>query len=130
MAKKPSTDAIITKYFLPPYISPPNIRNPIPPVSLAVIKITTVRNSSGRVTNGACRNVSFRLIVYCSTEMPKLTAASPIQTCGLPGKKKSMAVMFQLAISQTWCQRNNSGTVNKIKTPPTTPRVPIFISGF
>ncbi|HSA12401.1 MAG TPA: hypothetical protein P5205_18745 [Candidatus Paceibacterota bacterium] len=34
--------------------------------------------------------------------------------------KKSIAVLFQAAISQGWCQRNNSGRIRMKNTTPTT----------
>ena len=78
-------------------------------------RITAVRSSNGHITVGACRNLIFRLRVYCSKEIAKLTAASPIQTCGLPGKKNSSRELFQEAISQGWCQRNNNGMASTKK---------------
>ena len=74
-----------------------------------------MRKSSGHITEGACRNLIFRLSVYCSMEIAKLTAASPIQSGGLPGKKNSTAEVFHVAISQAWCQRNNSGMASTKK---------------
>ena len=89
----------------------------------AVNRITAVSNSRGQATDGADRNLMFRLSVYWSMEMARLIAARPIQTCGLPGIKKSIAVLFQAAISQIWCHRNNTGTASTEKTSNTTPMV-------
>ena len=88
-----------------------------------------MRKTSGRTTVGAWRNFIFRLSAYCRMQMVKLIMASPIQTAGLPGKKNSMAVMFQVAMSQAWCQRNNSGMISTKKVTATTPTV-VKSSGF
>ncbi len=52
--------------------------------------------------------------------MVKLAAASPVQSAGLPGKRKITAVVFQVAISQAWCQRNNSGMASTRRITDTT----------
>ncbi len=95
----------------------------MPPVSRAVMKTTSVRTISGHTTEGAWRNLIFRLSAYCSMAMVKLTAANAIHTCGRPGTKNNMAEVFQVAISQRWCQRNNSGMASTAKMTATTPRV-------
>ncbi len=40
-------------------------------------------------------------MVYCSTPIEKLMAASAIQRGGRPGRKNTTADMFQAAMSQT-----------------------------
>src|ERR1035441_4879172 len=85
--------------------------------------MTVARKNRGRAAEGTDRNSNFRLSVYCRMEIRRLTPANPNQTCGRPGKKNSMAVVFQLAISQAWCQRNSSGMVRTKKRTATTARV-------
>ena len=101
----------------------------MPPVNRAVSRTTAVRKSSGHATEGTDRNFRFRLSVYCRMEIVRLTAARPIQSSGLPGTKNSRAVLFQAAISQIWCQRNNSGNDQHREHNPTAPRV-VKSSGF
>ena len=73
----------------------------MPPVRRAVINTTASRNSRGRTMEGTCRNFKFRLMEYWNTPMQTLIRDRSIQTCGRPGRKKTTAVMFQLAMSQT-----------------------------
>jgi hypothetical protein len=70
----------------------------------------------------------FRSRVYCRIQTPRLKAANSIQNGGLPGRKKTTALVFHAAMSQKWCQRSNSGKASTANTASTTPNV-VTLSG-
>src|ERR1044071_9643671 len=109
--------------FLPPKVSLPKDRRPIPPVNLAVTRTIAVRKSNGQVIEGMLLKVICLSIKEAKRLKNRLAPARSIQKLGSPGRKNIVMLAFQPRIKAGWCQRRSSGIQRPAKTKLTTPKL-------
>ncbi len=93
----------------------------MPPLNLAVTRITPAKRMSGQAVDGTCRKDFSRFIARSNRAMVAPATAIIIHKAGPPGRKNREMEVFQLNISKGWCHRKRIGMLRTTSTIPTMP---------